>query len=35
MHREIFKGMNVLFYAQGTLDFKGIIRIFKEFRGRI
>lgn len=34
MNKEIFKGLKVLFYAQGTLDFKSIVDIFKEFQER-
>lgn len=34
MNKGIFKGMNVIFYAQGALAFKGVIDIFKEFGGR-
>lgn len=34
MNKEIFKGMDVIFYAQGTLAFKGVVDIFKEFGGR-
>ena len=31
MNKEIFRGLEVIFYAQGLLDFDDVVKIFKQF----